>query len=79
MALSLQEAFSSLEDPRIERHKRHQLLDIIILTICAVISGAEGWEAIEAFGRVIFTVIRRVVNQHATRNHSNRKTQSGAS
>ena len=51
MALSLQEAFSSLEDPRIERHKRHQLLDIIILTICAVISGAEGWEAIEAFGK----------------------------
>jgi predicted transposase YbfD/YdcC len=51
LALSLQEAFSSLEDPRIERHKRHQLLDIIILTICAVISGAEGWEAIEAFGK----------------------------
>ena len=34
MSLSLQEAFSSLEDPRIERHKRHQLLDIIVLTIC---------------------------------------------
>lgn len=51
MALSLQEAFSSLEDPRVERHKRHKLLDIIILTICAVISGAEGWEAIEQFGK----------------------------
>ena len=51
MALSLQEAFSSLEDPRIERHKKHNLLDIIILTICAVISGAEGWEAIEQFGK----------------------------
>jgi hypothetical protein len=25
-------------------------MDIIILTICAVISGAEGWEAIEQFG-----------------------------
>ncbi len=51
MALSLQEAFSSLEGPRIERHKLHPLLDIIILTICAVISGAEGWEAIETFGK----------------------------
>jgi len=51
MSLSLQEAFSSLEDPRIERHKRHQLLDIIVLTICAVVSGTEGWEAIEAFGK----------------------------
>lgn len=51
MALSLQEVFSTLEDPRVERHKRHKLLDILILTICAVISGAEGWEAIEQFGK----------------------------
>ena len=33
------------------RHKRHKLLDIIILTTCAVFSGAEGWEAIEQFGK----------------------------
>jgi hypothetical protein len=51
VALSLQEAFSVLEDPRVERYKRHKLLDIIILTIYAVISGAEGWEAIEQFGK----------------------------
>jgi len=50
MPLSLQETFSSLEDPRVERHKRHKLIDIIVLTICAVISGAESWEAIEQFG-----------------------------
>lgn len=50
MGLSLVEAFSSLEDPRIEKHKKHLLIDIIVLAICAVISGAEGWEAIEAFG-----------------------------
>jgi hypothetical protein len=50
VALRLQEAFSSVEDPRVERNKRHQLMDIIILTICAVISGAEGWKAIEQFG-----------------------------
>jgi predicted transposase YbfD/YdcC len=48
--LSLQESFASLEDPRVERNKKHLLLDIIILTLCAVISGAEGWEAIEEFG-----------------------------
>jgi len=42
MALSLQEAFSSLEDPRVEKRKRHMLIDIIVLTICAVISGADG-------------------------------------
>ena len=42
MPLSLQEAFSSIEDPLVERHKQH--------IICAVISGAGGWEAIEQFG-----------------------------
>lgn len=47
MVLSLQEAFASLEDPRVERHKRHKLIDIMVLTICSVISGAEGWETIE--------------------------------
>ena len=51
MSLSLQDAFSSIEDPRVERRKRHMLIDIIILSICAVISGAEGWEAIEQFGK----------------------------
>lgn len=50
MSSSLEEFFSSIEDPRVDRHKKHKLLDIIILTLCAVISGAEGWEAIEQFG-----------------------------
>jgi len=31
-----------LEDPRIERKKLHNLMDIIILVICG--TGAEGWE-----------------------------------
>ncbi|MGC6031702.1 ISAs1 family transposase [Enterobacter kobei] len=30
----------------------HKLSDILLLTICAVISGAEGWEDIEDFGNV---------------------------
>jgi len=51
VALSLETAFSSLEDWRVERNKKHKLLDIILLTLCAVISGAEGWEAIEEFGK----------------------------
>jgi len=51
MAASIVEHFSSLNDPRIERHKQHNLLDIIILTVSAVASGADGWEAIEDFGK----------------------------
>ncbi|MDQ7051322.1 MAG: ISAs1 family transposase [Enterobacterales bacterium] len=42
--------FSIINDPRIERHKKHQLIDILFLSVCAVLSGAEGWEDIEDFG-----------------------------
>ena len=35
--------FLDLEDPRIERTKHHQLIDIITLSICAVICGADTW------------------------------------
>ena len=34
---SIMEYFGELEDPRIDRCKRHQLLDIITIAICAVI------------------------------------------
>lgn len=47
----LESLFAQVEDPRIERTKRHRLRDIIILAICGVICGAEGWVEIEAFGK----------------------------
>ena len=37
---SIMACFASLEDPRIERSKRHKLLDIIAIAICATICGA---------------------------------------
>ncbi len=47
---SLQSVFAAVEDPRIDRTKRHLLLDIILIAILAVICGEEGWVDIEAFG-----------------------------
>lgn len=49
--IPIAEHFEELADPRIERTKKHKLLDIVILSICAVIAGAEGWEDIEEFGK----------------------------
>lgn len=43
--------FDGLEDPRMDRTKRHSLSDILVITICAVICGADEWTAIELFGR----------------------------
>lgn len=43
--------FSAIDDPRVERTKRHSLLDIITIAICAVICGADDWVEIEQFGK----------------------------
>jgi predicted transposase YbfD/YdcC len=50
MTATFIEHFSDLKDPRDDKNKKHQLMDIVFLVIAAVISGAEGWEAIETFG-----------------------------
>jgi predicted transposase YbfD/YdcC len=50
-SLDLSTYFAAVEDPRRERTKRHKLLDIIIIAICGVICGAEGWVEIEEFGK----------------------------
>jgi len=59
MSASLLDHFASLEDPRVESNQRHALLDIVLLTVCAVVSGADGWEAIEDFGREKLEWLRR--------------------
>lgn len=48
--ITIIEYFSELEDPR-RHNKRHKLLDIVVIAICGVICGAEGWEDIELFGK----------------------------
>lgn len=50
-SLSITEHFAPVEDPRVERSKRHKLIDIIVIAICGVICGAEDWVAIERFGQ----------------------------
>ena len=42
--------FGKLEDPRKERCKLHPMPEILFLTLCSVIYGAESWIDIEDFG-----------------------------
>ncbi|HYA99851.1 MAG TPA: ISAs1 family transposase [Ktedonobacteraceae bacterium] len=48
---NLETIFAHVEDPRMERTKLHRLRDIIIIAICGVICGADGWVGIEEFGK----------------------------
>lgn len=43
-------SFASLTDPRVDRTKEHLLLDIVLIAICAVICGAEGWVEVAECG-----------------------------
>lgn len=42
-----------------ESNKRHQLIDILFLAVCSVLSGVKGWEEIEYFGHEKLEWLRR--------------------
>jgi predicted transposase YbfD/YdcC len=44
------EHFSTLKDPRIERHKLYPLSEVLLLLLCGTICYCESWEDLEAFG-----------------------------
>jgi len=48
---SIAKHFRDLADPRVERTRLHSLHDILVMTLCAVICGADGWVAVELFGK----------------------------
>jgi len=51
MADRISKHFQDLPDPRSHFGKRHLLTDMLALTVCAVVCGADGWAEIEDFGR----------------------------
>jgi len=48
--VSLEVYFGDMPDPRVTGRCDHKLIDIIIVAICAVLSGAETWDEVELFG-----------------------------
>lgn len=48
---SLAECFGDIEDPRINRQRRHLLIDMIVIAICAVICNADTWKDISLWGQ----------------------------
>lgn len=48
---SLLAHFATIQDLRDPSRRRHLLIDVLIIALCAVLSGADGWEEIEMFGK----------------------------
>jgi predicted transposase YbfD/YdcC len=58
--LPLTAVFDDLPDPRRDtRNKLHRLTAILVIATCAVIGGAESWEAIAEYGRTKADFFRR--------------------
>lgn len=47
---SIDAYFGGMEDPRTGNNIQHPLINIITISLCGVISGADGWVEIEAYG-----------------------------
>lgn len=66
--------FSQLKDPRVNRTKKHLLINVIFIALCAVICGAEDWVSIERFGKSRrnwleqFLVLEKGIPSHDTFN-----------
>lgn len=56
---SLITSFSTLQDPRIDRKKLYPLMEIVFLSVCAVLSGFESWEEIVDFGEEKLAWLRK--------------------
>jgi predicted transposase YbfD/YdcC len=50
--------FENLTDPRVERTRRHELFDLIVVALCGTIAGADSWADIERFGNVRLAWLR---------------------
>ena len=48
---NITEHFRNMEDPRVQGRIRHNLIDIITIVLCGVISGADTFSDIELFAK----------------------------
>jgi predicted transposase YbfD/YdcC len=58
MPLTIAQCFAEVDDPRRDHLKRYRLIDIIIMAIGGVISGADSWVEIEAWGNAKLPFLR---------------------
>jgi len=72
--LSLIEHFQKLPDPRVNRTKDHDLIDILVIAICTLLCGGEGFNDMEDFGHAkhdwfrTFLRLRNGIPSHDTFN-----------
>jgi predicted transposase YbfD/YdcC len=59
LEVSFLDHFKDLEDPRSERNRSYTMSEILLVTLCAAICGAEGWQDVEDFGKAKIDYLRQ--------------------
>ena len=57
--MSLLQRLDNITDPRKDINLKHELVDVIFLTLSAVLSGATGWKSIQDFGETQLEWLRQ--------------------
>ena len=57
--ISCKEFFDNIDDPRVDRTKDHLLIDILLLSLSAIICGAQSITEIESFGKMKEDLLRK--------------------
>ena len=60
-ARNVQRHFANLTDPRVERGKNHDLLEMVFMALTATICGANGWVDVERFAKSKWEWFRQYV------------------
>ena len=58
---SFEKHFSNISDPREEHKVLYPLKEVLLITVCAVIGGADGWVDIETFGKAKEEFFKKLV------------------
>lgn len=71
---SLVAHFAQVSDPRINRRKDHDLVDVLVIALCTLLCGGEGFNDMEDFGKAkydwfkTFLGLRNGIPSHDTFN-----------
>ena len=60
-SLSLLDHLADLPDPRINRTRRHELIDIVFVAVCGVIAGCNDFVSMETYGKEKLSWLRKFV------------------
>ena len=71
---TMYETFCKLHDPRVLGRSSHKLTDILILSVLAVICGADTYDAIELFGKSHHEELKKILElPHGIPSHDTRE------